>query len=203
MKARIVVLSLLLAVTACAYAQQPAPSPSPSAAPAQPAPPANLTEILERTLSGMEKQFVPAAEAMPDDKFDFKPTQGEFKESRTFAQEIKHVAAANTVFTAMLLGTDSSVKSFDEMRDGPANLKTKAQIIQFLKDSFANAHKAIATVNEKNVTEILTFPFSKDSKMTRFSAANIMTWHSFDHYGQMVVYLRMNGIVPPASRPKS
>jgi uncharacterized damage-inducible protein DinB len=89
------------------------------------------------------------------------------------------------------------------MRDGPANLKTKTEIIQFLKDSFAQAHKAIATVNEKNVTELLTFPFSKENKMTRFSAANIMTWHSFDHYGQMVVYLRMNGIVPPASRPKS
>lgn len=202
MRTRPVILLLLLAIAITASAQQPAPSPSPSPS-AAPPPPANLTEILERTLTGMEKQFVPAAEAMPDDKFDFKPTQGEFKESRTFAQEIKHVAAANTVFTAMLLGTDSSVKSFDEMRDGPANLKTKAEIVQFLKDSFANAHKAVATVNEKNVTEILTFPFAKDSKMTRFSAANIMTWHSFDHYGQMVVYLRMNGIVPPASRPKS
>jgi len=85
------------------------------------------------------------------------------------------------------------------MRDGPANLKTKAEIVKFLKDSFAQAHKGVATVNEKNVTELLKFPFA-ENKMTRFTAANIMAWHSFDHYGQMVVYLRMNGIVPPASR---
>jgi uncharacterized damage-inducible protein DinB len=77
--------------------------------------------------------------------------------------------------------------------------KGKAETVTLLKESFALAHQAMQKVTTENLTEQLKFPFN-DNKMSRMSAANIMLWHTMDHYGQMVIYLRMNGIVPPASR---
>jgi hypothetical protein len=83
--------------------------------------------------------------------------------------------------------------------NGPDSVKSKADIIKFLKDSFAYAHKAAGTITDANVVEPIASPFG-DGKTTRLGLATVFTWHSFDHYGQMVEYLRMNGIVPPASR---
>lgn len=160
-----------------------------------PKPPASAGEVLDRQFSSLEHEFVPAAEAMPADKYEFAPTNGEFKGVRTFAQQVKHVAAVNYMVAAGLLGEKPPIELQGE--NGPDSIKTKDQIVQFLKDSFAYTHKAIATVNDKNLIEIIDGPFGKSSRM---SLASIVTWHSFDHYGQMVEYLRMNGIIPPASR---
>ncbi len=77
-------------------------------------------------------EFVPAAEAMPEDKFGFAPSNGEFKGVRTFAEQIKHVAAVNFIFGAAILGEKVPVDVGDE--SGPASLKTKAEIINYLKD---------------------------------------------------------------------
>ena len=77
-------------------------------------------------------------------------------------------------------------------------MKTKAQSVQFLKDSFAYAHKAVLTINEGNLVATIKSPFGSGT-ITRWSAV-IIPAHCFDHYGQVVEYLRMNGIVPPASR---
>jgi uncharacterized damage-inducible protein DinB len=161
-----------------------------------PQPPANGGEVIDRQFSGIEKEFVPLVEAMPADKFDFAPTAGEFKGVRTFAQQAKHVAAVNYMIAASLLGEKPPLDTNGEK--GPDNLTTKDQIVKFVKDSFVYSHKALATINDKNLLEMIDGPFG--GKSPRMSAANIMTWHSMDHYGQMVVYLRMNGIVPPASR---
>jgi len=138
-----------------------------------------------------------AAEAMPEDKYDFAPTNGEFKGVRTFAQQIKHVAVVNYIVGAAILGEKPPVDTNGEK--GPDSVKTKADIVKFLKDSFAYAHKAVASVNDANGLEPIANPFSKD-KTTRVSLATVFAWHGFDHYGQIVEYLRMNGIVPPASR---
>jgi uncharacterized damage-inducible protein DinB len=83
--------------------------------------------------------------------------------------------------------------------NGPDAMTSKADIIKFLKDSFAYAHKAVATINEGNATADIPNPFG-EGKATRAGLATVFAWHGFDHYGQMAVYLRMNGIVPPASR---
>jgi uncharacterized damage-inducible protein DinB len=77
-------------------------------------------------------------------------------------------------------------------------LKTKADIIKFLKDSFALGHKAAATLTTQNMLQT-----PEKSKSSRLRLATFGVAHAFDHYGQMVEYLRMNGIVPPASRGKS
>ncbi len=156
-----------------------------------------VTMVLDRTVLNMEHEFVPAAEAMPEDKFGFAPTNGEFKGVRTFAQQIKHVAAVNYELGAALLEQKPPVDIGDEA--GPASITSKADILKFLKESFEYVHKAIATINENNLVDTVKSPFG-EGKVTRLGLATSVAWHGFDHYGQMVVYLRMNGIVPPASR---
>ena len=156
-----------------------------------------VTEVLDRTVLNMEHEFVPAAEAMPEDKFGFAPTNGEFKGVRTFAQQIKHVAAVNYELGAALLEQKPPVDIGDE--SGPASITSKADILKYLKESFEYVHKAIATINEKNLTATVKSPFGEGS-VTRLGLATMVSGHGFDHYGQMVEYLRMNGIVPPASR---
>jgi uncharacterized damage-inducible protein DinB len=156
-----------------------------------------VTQALDRTVSNLEHEFTPAAEAMPEDKFGFAPTDGEFKGVRTYGQQIKHVAAVNYELGAAILEQKPPVDIGDE--SGPASVTSKADILKYLKESFAYVHKAIATINEKNLVETVRSPFGEGS-VTRLSLATSVAWHGFDHYGQMVVYLRMNGIVPPASR---
>lgn len=159
---------------------------------------ATVTSVLERQLSNLEKELVPLAEAMPEDKFEFAPTEGEFKGVRTFGTQVRHIAAQNTLIAAALLGEKAP---FDPKLDnGPENIKTREDSLKFLKDSFAQAHKAVATINQKNATEMVQDPWSPEKKRPRLDLGTILNWHSYDHYGQMVVYLRMNGVVPPASR---
>jgi uncharacterized damage-inducible protein DinB len=181
-------------------------APSKPAAPARPAapsdqPPPKLTvaQILDRQLTTLEKEFVPAAEAMPDDKFNFAPTQGEFKGVRTFALQVKHVAHTNFLLFSGLLGEKLPPNVDPKDENGPDRLTSKADILKYLKDSFAMGHRAMSALSEANLTERVTGPDGKPGP-TRLAAANLTVWHSFDHYGQMVEYLRMNGIVPPASR---
>ena len=163
---------------------------------AQPAP--TIASVVDSEISGIEKEIVTAAEAMPEDKFNFSPESlkipgSEYKGVRTFAGQVKHVAVANHFLWAPLTG--DTVPDGWEKDNAPENLKSKAEIIQFLKESFALGHKAAATLTAEN---ILQSP--GHSKSTRLFLATFGVAHAYDHYGQMVEYLRMNGIVPPASR---
>lgn len=163
--------------------------------------PPTVSSVLNAYYGAVEQQVVSAAEAMPEDKYSFAPTNGEFKGVRTFAEQVKHVAFANHLFFGPLMGESVDAKSVEENTNGPANLKTKAEIVQYLKDSFALGHKALATITVENQLTLLpkpVFPFLS----TRLGIATVGTFHPMDHYGQMVEYLRMNGIVPPASRPQ-
>jgi DinB superfamily len=156
-----------------------------------------VTQILDRTVTNLEEEFTPAAEAMPEDKYGFAPTNGEFKGVRTFAEQIKHVAAVNYELGAAILQEKPPTDLNGEA--GPASITTKADILKYLKDSFAYVHKAIATINEKNLAQTVRSPFG-EGKVSRLGLASSVSWHGYDHYGQMVEYLRMNGIVPPSSR---
>ena len=153
--------------------------------------------VLDRNLTNVEKEVVEAAEAMPDDKFNFAPTQGEFKGVRTFALQVKHIAVANYMLASGILGEKPPVEIKSE--NGPGNITSKADVVKYLKDSFAYAHKAANSITEANVLEKVQSPFGPN-QVTRLSLAIGMISHPFDHYGQMVEYLRMNGIIPPASR---
>ncbi|MGA8528405.1 MAG: DinB family protein [Acidobacteriaceae bacterium] len=183
--------SILLALTLAApavSAQTPA-TPSPT-----------LAAVLDAQLTAVEKQFVSAAEAMPADKYDFAPSGGNFAGVRTFALEVSHVATANFGFYSIILGQDPPPGvSLAGAGNGPDNLRTKAQILQYLKDSFALGHKALATITTQNLLSPVPHP-PIPSMNTRLALATFVLWHANDHYGQMVEYLRMNGIVPPASQ---
>ena len=194
MKTLVSLLLLTFLFVAAAPAQTPA---APPAKPAQPAPPPTFTQILDRSLAGVESEFVPAAEAMPEDKYSFAPTDGEFKGVRNFGQQVRHVAAANYMICAAIASEKPPVDTGGE--SGPESLKTKADIVKFLKDSYAYCHKVYGSINEGNSTGQVQSPFGSN-KVSRLGLAVLNVGHNFDHYGQMVEYLRMNGIIPPASR---
>jgi uncharacterized damage-inducible protein DinB len=156
-----------------------------------------VTMVLDHLTSNLEEEFVGAAEAMPEDKYSFAPTGGEFKGVRTFAQQIKHVAAVNYIFGAAILSEKVPVDVGGE--SGPSSVTSKAEVLNYLKASFVYVHKAIATINEKNVVMTVRSPYGEGS-VSRLGLASSVSAHGYDHYGQMVVYLRMNGIVPPSSR---
>lgn len=161
-----------------------------------PEPPPTIASALDRELSVVEREVISAAEAMPEEKYGFTPTNGEFKGVRTFGEEVRHIAAANHMFFGLFSGEKADLET---ATNGPAGVTTKAQIVQYLKDSFAKGHKALATITAENVVTVLgnaPFPLLN----TRVAIASWACAHSFDHYGQMVEYLRMNGIIPPASR---
>jgi uncharacterized damage-inducible protein DinB len=145
----------------------------------------------------MEEEIVSAAEAMPEEKFGFVPTQGEFKGVKTFAEQVRHIAAANVMFASAILEEKPAMETGGD--NGPEALKTKAEIVKYLKDSFVYVHKALGSLSEANVMGLVKSPWGS-GKASRLAFATMVQGHGFDHYGQMVVYLRMNGIIPPASR---
>ena len=188
MKSRFTALCALFLITAAALAFSQAAAPTK----------ATFASVLDQRLSQTEKTVVPAAEAMPEDKYGFAPTQGEFKGVRTFGLEVKHMAVANYALGAAILGEKPPV-DLGGGPNGPDNIKSKAEITKFLNDSFVYAHKAVNAINETNILEPVKSPFGSNMT-TRLSLAISIISHPYDHYGQMVEYLRMNGIVPPASR---
>ena len=181
--ARFFACCLLAASSALAIAQDSAPAKPAVGTAIAPA------QVYGRLLSLMEKEFVSAAEAMPEDKYNFAPsaTMGDFKGVRTFADQVKHVAEANYYFFGAS-EADTKAKG-----DALKNLKTKAEIVQALKDSFTQADTYVDSITADNA-------FIQTDNGTRAGQATFGLAHFMDHYGQMVEYLRMNGIVPPASR---
>jgi hypothetical protein len=183
----VVLAGLLLPGSGCVVAGQEA----------KPAEHRSVTQVLNQNVTDVENEFVPAAEAMPEEKYSFAPTNGEFKGVRTFGQQVKHIAAVNYILGASILGEKPPVELGGE--NGPDSVTSKAETMKFLKESFAYFHKAVGSINEGNLLSPIKHPFGGEP-VTRLWAATLNVGHCFDHYGQMVEYLRMNGIVPPASR---
>ena len=160
----------------------------------------NIKQLALRMHGESAEAIVSAAEAMPDDKYSFAPTNGDFKGVRTFAQEVKHVATVNFAFYSAILGqTPPPGVSANEQMNGPDDIQTKQQIVKYLKDSFALGHKAFATITARNATTPISKP-PISFLNTRLALASFGCTHAFDHYGQMVEYLRMNNLKPPASQ---
>jgi len=203
MKLTSLLLTAALSLAAAsAYAEIAKDSPAAGAS-ASPSTPPTIASAIDREISLVEREVVDAAEAMPEDKFDFSPEKlnlpgSDYKGVRTFGEQLKHIAASNYLIWSPITGE----KPPDTVNDGkgPDNMKTKAEIIKFLKDSFAFGHKSVATLNDSNLVQ----PIIRNNKppTTRLFLATFAAAHAFDHYGQMIEYLRMNGIVPPASRGK-
>jgi uncharacterized damage-inducible protein DinB len=153
--------------------------------------PASPAELYGKLFSSQAEEVVSAAEAMPADKYNFAPTDGDFKGVRTFAGQVTHIAEAQYFFFAGF-----GVKPAIDPKSIAA-LTSKDDIVKALKDSYAFAEQAMKTITPQNAFEKIG---SVDGTDTRASIAAFGLSHTNDHYGQMVVYLRLNGIVPPASR---
>jgi uncharacterized damage-inducible protein DinB len=182
---------LFLALAACAACS--------CLASAQTNPALTVPQLLDELVSNAEKEIVPAAEAMPEDKYSFTPTNGEFHGVRTFGEQVNHLAAANYQLAARILGEEPPHHEVNE--SAPASISGKRAIVEYLRGSFAYLHKAMAIIDQDNLTDPI--PGSTGTwRRARLGLAIDAIAHSYDHYGQMVEYLRMNGIVPPASRPR-
>jgi uncharacterized damage-inducible protein DinB len=151
-------------------------------------------------LKAIEWEMMGAVKAMPADKFGFAPSAAifvpgqktEFATVRTFAQQATHVAEANYFFYGIVSGLKPDVDV-----QGLEKLSSKDDVVAALAGSFAFAHRAIATLTTANSFEVVKSP--EPGFQTRATLAAFGIAHANDHYGQMVEYLRMNGIVPPAS----
>jgi uncharacterized damage-inducible protein DinB len=137
------------------------------------------------------RKLIAMAEDFPEDKYDFKPTPAE----RSFAEQLLHAAGSNYYFTNTVLGLKTPAG--DPKRD---QYKTKADIVAFVKKSFADGAAAIQSEGEKGMTrEVVYLP---QQKARVLDIAYGIIEHSGEHYGQLVVYYRLAGLVPPESRPK-
>ena len=143
----------------------------------------------------IEQSFISLADAMPAEKYDFKPTSGKFENVRTFAEQVKHVACANFAFFNQI---EKITPPAECALGGPNPAKTKAELMKYLRESFEYAQRVLKTMTSANALEPVSGPYGGDS--TRLGITTLAVWHASDHYGQLVVYLRMNGIVPPASQ---
>jgi hypothetical protein len=157
-------------------------------------------QIYDGQVSSIEREILPLVQAMPADKFDFAPTNGTFAGVRTFALEARHDATMIWRISASVLGEQPPLDT-GPGDNGPDTLKTKDQIVDYFKGAVAYAHKSMSSMTQQNMLDQVPSPFGR-GMTTRLAAAAFLGLHSYDHYGQMVEYARMNGVVPPASAPR-
>ena len=159
--------------------------------------PKTAAESIGQSWSYLERTFIPLADAMPENKYECVPKQGEFKGARTFAQQVKHVACANFAFAKEIRGEQPPP---DCENGGPYPAKTKTDLMKYLRESFQYAGGTFNSITPQNILDPVDGRYGGPS--TRLGIAFVAVWHTSDHYGQLVEYVRMNGIVPPASRPQ-
>ena len=164
-----------------------APQPPPAAA--------SMAATIGQWWDMIEQQFVGVADAMPEDKWSFAPREGAFDGVRSFGEQVKHVACGNFGF---FLEIEKKTPPVGCGTGGPDPAKTKAEIMKYLRESFAYAGSVLKQITPANALDPAGGPYGGNS--TRLGLSTLAIWHASDHYGQLVVYLRMNGIVPPPSR---
>ena len=155
------------------------------------------SQALDFWISNAEKDVVSVAAAMPEGRYSFRPSVGEFVGVRTFGEQVKHLAANNYRMAAYIL--NQTPTSDQENETGPQDVQSKAQILDYVEGSFAALHRAVGQITESNMLEpMASHQPPRQNTRTQFAVDAVA--HSYDHYGQMVEYLRMCGIIPPASR---
>jgi uncharacterized damage-inducible protein DinB len=159
--------------------------------------PVSVVAELDQQLVAAERRIVPAAEAMPEGLYGFAPTQGEFRGVRTFLEQVKHVAAVN--YLILSTAKDEPPPPHVNNGRGPDTVRTKAEALQYLKDSYAFAHGVVASLPADRILATVANP-GGGPPASRMALVNVAAIHAMDHYGQLVVYLRMNNIIPPATQ---
>ena len=157
--------------------------------------PKTVADSVAEILKFAEGNFLSVAEAMPENKYNYVPTSGKFDDVRSFGEQVKHVACAQFAFFNEFEGK----KPPDDCEKGGHNpAKTKAELIRYLKDSFDYSNRVIARLTAKNALDRIEGRYAGPN--TKLGISVVSVWHVTDHYGQLVEYLRMNGIVPPMTQ---
>ena len=157
--------------------------------------PTSIAESVSNPFRYVQGQVLGIAEAMPESKYSFIPTAGEFKGSRSFAEQIKHVACANFAFFNQI---EKKTPPQECEKGGPSKAATKQELVQYLRESFDYGNRALSTITAENALARVDGRYAGPN--TQLGMAVTAVWHIADHYGQLVEYLRMNGMVPPATR---
>jgi uncharacterized damage-inducible protein DinB len=153
----------------------------------------NPSKVVLDSWNEIGRKLIAMAEDFPEDKYDFKPTPAQ----RSFAEQLLHAANANYFFANPVMGLKMPAEE-DPKR---ADFKTKADVVTFVKKAFADGAAAIKAKGDKGMSDLIIDPFA--NQQVRISdAAYGFIEHSGEHYGQLVVYYRLSGLVPPESRPK-
>ena len=157
--------------------------------------PKSIAESVSGTLQFAEGNFIGLAEAMPEDKYSYIPTVGKFDDVRSFGEQVKHVACAQFAFFNEFEGKKPPE---DCEKGGHDPAKTKAELIKYLKDSFDYSNHVLATLTANNALDRVEGRYAGPN--TKLGISVVAVWHITDHYGQLVEYLRLNGIVPPMTQ---
>lgn len=165
--------------------------------------PTGLAKVFDDQVSMIEREVLGLARKMPADKYNFAPATGTppagtFDGVRTFGQQVKHIATVMYMASSAVLGEKPPVDIDGPDENGPVNLTTKDQIITYFEGAIAFSHKAMRSITAENSLQSAPSPFGQS---TRAEAAAFMGPHSYDHYGQMVVYARLNGVTPGGPPP--
>jgi DinB family protein len=195
---KLLCLAIVLLVGSVAMpvvAQSKGPQSSTNQQTAEPDIPKSIAESVSGPLQFAEGSFLGVAEAMPEDKYAYIPTAGKFDDARSFGEQVKHVACANFAFFNQFEGK----KPPDDCeRGGHDSAKSKAELIKYLKDSFDYSNRVLATLSASNALDRVEGRYAGPN--TKLGISVVAVWHITDHYGQLVEYLRMNGIVPPMTQ---
>jgi hypothetical protein len=151
-------------------------------------------KTFDRQFSEVEHEVMGLVETMPAEKFAFVPSHGAFAHARTFGVQARHIAFCLNEVAVALLG-EKMLPHPDQ--EGPRDVASRDEIVLYLKDAFAHAHRALDTLTDDNLLEQIPDPYVAKLRTTRLNAATIFLSHTWDHYGQMVEYLRMNNLTPP------
>ena len=157
----------------------------------------SLSPAIERLFNKIESDILTSAEAMPEEKFNFTPESLNIKNSeltgvRTFAGQIMHLATDNIRIWSAITG--DPIRADIKDVNGPKTIRTKKDVIDYLKSSFAIGRKAISTLTDQNAMDMIEYGWRK---LPRLDLAFYALTHANEHYGQMAVYLRMCGVIPP------
>jgi uncharacterized damage-inducible protein DinB len=157
---------------------------------------ASIAADLQKNWAQQKEMLTRSADAMPEESFDFKPTP----EQRTFGEQVLHISGANS-FLMRFTGTDAELAEVSLSNLATFGLKasTKADYLAALETSFDNGIAALAGFSDEQMLEEVQGP-PWVGKVTRAGMVNFILGHTMDIYGQMVVYLRLQGVVPPLSR---
>jgi uncharacterized damage-inducible protein DinB len=188
MKLPFLAAALLAATLAVPVHAQDSPKKDQPIKPAEPP-----SKVVLDTWNDVGRKLIAMAEDFPEDKYDFKPTPAQ----RSFAEQLLHAAGANYFFTNLALGQKPPAEE-DPKRD---QYKTKADVVAFVKKSFADGAAAIKAKGDKGMNDLMVDPFAHQQTRVYDFAYGFIE-HCGEHYGQLVVYYRVAGLVPPESRPK-